>query len=307
MKILYIDESGVPELSAKTDFVILSGVLVNEEDERAFLFLAQTIKKKYGLNLDTHIHAVDIFQNTREDSFLGRTKKRKKKDLRRSFQEDFWQMIKSYDVEHYTVKVPKDAVCKELFAPKYRDHYDLWIGKIAQRGNIYAMIDRHLPMDVGVNAIYRWAAQKVRDSEKLKIVLESRSEADQFTVRNHSHVLNNSDGVGPFKDSHVIAFAKKFKKIVVSISFANKEVGFAGLEIADMIAYTCNIYFVQGRTHMAIDPELRNAVSFRGIHKTLNSAHYKELSSRDIKKYIPGLSARTKRIDRWFFPHLPTL
>lgn len=315
MKTLYIDESGVPELSERGTFVIVSGVLIDEKDEQGLLFLVERIKKKYKIDLKKHIHAVDIFEHPKESCYLGATKRRLK-DLRKDFQNDFWHLIKEYEIEHYTVKVPKHLVRDALFGKKYYDKGDFWI-KEAAAGEFYAIIDRHLPADIGVNGICHRIVKRLNNFEKLKIVLESRSDADQYTLRNHAHILNNAfdSDTGkaissPFKEQHMVVFARDFKETVVSIAFANKQVGSAGLEIADMIAYTCNVYF--NKTHrekfaMALAGDeshrrslqtLKSVIRFAGIHKTLNAKHYKEMSQRDIKKYIPGLNARTQRISK---------
>ena len=299
MKILFIDESGVPELSSdNTNFVILSGILMAEDDEKAFSFIINQLKKKYSLELKTHIHAVDIFEGKTERNYLGVTRKRRVKDLRKDFQKDFWDIIKSFEVRYVAVKVDKTLVKKTLFKKKHKGG-EFWFRKKAEGGDIYAMIDRHLPMDIAVNYLYRWAIEKLNEDDKMKIVFESRSESDQFTIRNHSIVLNNSPKHNPFSQEHVKAFARKLKKIVVSISFANKEVGFAGLEIADMVAYTCNVYFIQTKNRSA-NKGLINSVKFPGIHKTLKK-HYKELNSKNTVKYITGLISRTKRIDKRHF------
>ena len=47
----------------------------------------------------------------------------------------------------------------------------------------------------------------------------------------------------------------------------------------------------------------KNAIRFKGIHKTLNSKHYIELNERSIRKYLPGLSRRTERIAEYYYSH----
>lgn len=156
-------------------------------------------------------------------------------------------------------------------------------------------MDRQLPLDVGINAIYHWAIRKTKGL-KLKIVFESRS-GDFFTIRNHNYVTDYL----VFKNKHMIAFANAFKKLVVLVGFASKGVGSVALELADVVAYTCNIYFLQSKKRTnSISSELKKAIFFKGMHKTLGTRHYKELNMGTIKKYIPGLISRTRRITEYY-------
>lgn len=285
---LYIDESGVPELSDDGKFCVLGGVLMKEEDEKSFLFLIQRIKQKYKLPLDRHIHAVDVFER-RGKSFLGKTTKRRKMDLRKKFQIDIWNVIKDYSISYYAVEVSKDKIKKIAGLGDQKDKIS-WI----DTSDFYAMIDRQLPMDIGVNALYDWAIKKIGKNDKLKIIFESRS-GDLFTARNFDYIRDKN----VFKHKRMQIFSDQFKEKVVSITFANKAVRSVGLELADIISYTCNVYFL-GKRSVAINKDLKNSVSFQGIHKTLNKNHYHELSDSDLKKYFPGLSSRTKRIARYY-------
>lgn len=110
MKVLYIDESGTPELSSQDKYAIVCGVLIDEDDEKSIHFLVDRVKKKYGLDLDKHLHAVDIFENQQRKSYLGKTKRRKKRDLRNNFQTDVWDVIKDFNIDYYSVMVSKDAI-----------------------------------------------------------------------------------------------------------------------------------------------------------------------------------------------------
>ncbi len=180
---LYIDESGVPELSAKSHFFILSGVLIKEEDEKVFLFLINRVKKKYKLDFSKHLHAVDIFENISEKCFLGKTLRRPSKDLRSDFQVDMWNLIKDYSIYYYAVTVSKEHVKTLLGLRKRDDHGQSWI----ESPNFYARVDRQLPMDIGANAIYHWAISRITKKDKLKIIFESRT-GDLFTVKNFSYI-----------------------------------------------------------------------------------------------------------------------
>jgi hypothetical protein len=301
VKVLYIDESGVPELSASSPFVLLCGVLIDADDEGHFSFLMHRIKNKYNLDLDKHIHAVDIFEKSHATSFLGHTARRKKKDLRADFQREVWELIKDYGVEYYVVNVPKALVRSALSLGRRKDKGDKWLNS----DDFYANIDRHLPMDIATNLLYRWALKKAH-ADKIKIVFESRSTSDLFTVRNHNHVSAKD----VFKDSHMIAFGTALKKRVVSVAFANKEVNSAALELADIISYTCNIYFLQIKKKIGVSrmftPSLRDSVCFRGIHRTLNKTHYIEMKQTSVRKYIAGRNRRTQRIAS-YYRHQETL
>lgn len=285
---LFIDESGVPELSDSSNFCIITGVLIREEDEKIFLFLIERLKKKYRLEFKTHIHAVDIFQHEKDGSFLGKTLRRPMKDLRKSFQNDIWNIIKDYEIRYYTVTIPKDTVRKILGLKDQR-----WI----KSSNFYARIDRQLPMDIGVNAIYYWALKQLSKEDKLKVILESRS-GDQFTVRNFGYIQDKN----VFSENKWMrSFSEKWRQQVVSLAFANKGVRSAGLELADIISYTSNIYFLQiKKKTTVISKDLISAVCFKAIHKTLNSKHYIELNKKAVKKYLPGFSSRTKRISNYY-------
>ncbi len=291
MKVLYLDESGTPELSSQDKYVVVCGVLIDEDDEKSFRFLVERVKRKYGLDLDKHLHAVDIFENTKRRSYLGQTKRRKKKDLRNAFQRDMWDIIKDFDIAYYSVTVSKDAVRRLLGLQRTPDKGRSWI----RSDSFYAKMDRQLPLDVGANAIYHWAIRMAKKS-KLKVIFESRP-GDFFTVRNHNYVRENL----VFKSKHMIAFADTLKKSVVLLGFANKEVKSVALELADIIAYTCNIYFLQSKKRTKnIPSELKKAISFKGMHKTLGVRHYKELNMSIIRKYIPGLANRTRRITEYY-------
>ncbi len=299
MKILYIDESGTPELSSKDKFTIVCGVLIDEVNEGNFLFLIKRLKEKYNLSPDEHIHAVDIFENDYTESYLGTTRKRSKKDLRKKFQEEIWDLIKGYNVTYLAVCVPKDLVRRCLSFKKYPDKGDSWIAT----KRFYSRVDNQLPLDVGVNALYHWAVRELKNNGRLKIVFESRA-GDPFTIRNYNLVADRNS----FKNKHLVSLAKSLKKSVVSISFANKEVLSAGLELADIIAYTCNLYFLQNKKGTKqISAQLKNSISFKGIHKTLNRRHYNEINIVAVKKYIPGLSGRTKRIAQHYHEKQPSL
>lgn len=285
---LYIDESGVPELSEDGKYVIIGGVLMEDSLESNYQFLIEKLKSRYNLELEKHIHATDIYESKRQPCYLGRTKKRTKRDLRASFQKDIWDLIKDYQINYFVAAVPKDLVKKSLKLNKRNDNGKSWINS----SNFYARVDRQLPMDVGVNAIYHWAIKKIKNNDLLKIVFESRS-GDMFTVRNFGYITSN----GVFKNKHMVAFANRLKEHVVSVAFANKKVKSCGLELSDIISYTCNVYFLQTRKNMKkIDLDLKKAICFKGIHKTLNKKHYKELNKTDVRKYIPGITRRTQRI-----------
>jgi hypothetical protein len=294
MKTLYIDESGTPELSSQDKHVILCGVLIDESQESNFNFLMERVKRKYKLDLFTHIHSIAIFEDSSERSYLGQTKKRKKRDLRRKFQEEVWALIKDYELQYYVVTVRKDMVKKSLGLHKRPDKGSSWIGN---KGNLYATLDRQLPMDVATNVIYRWALNKCAPDEKLKVVFEARS-GDMFTVRNYVHI---SSGDTVFKNAHMASFSRAFKERVVSIGFANKHVRSVGLELADIISYTCNICFLQvKKSEKQIPDSLKRSVLFKAIHKTLNRKHYRELTQQVITSHIPGLASRTRRISRHY-------
>lgn len=289
---LYIDESGVPELSSHDKHCILGGILLNEQDEKAICFIIQNIKEKFHLELQRHIHAVDIFEDKGKNCYLGKTKKRRKNDLRKRFQKDIWDVLKRYKIKYFAVTVKKDFVRKSLGLTKTHDKGNLWINS----ANFYARIDRQLPMDVGVNAIYYWALKQIKKDDKLKIVFESRS-GDLFSNRNLSHISQKE----VFKDKWMRIFSDNIKNKVVSIAFENKDAMATGLELADIVGYTCNIYFLQiKKKGKHISETLRKAVCFDGIHKTLNKKHYTELSQRVVKKYIAGLNPRTKRISEFY-------
>jgi len=297
MKVLYLDESGVPELSSDEEFAIVCGVLIDEDDEKSFQFLIKRIKDKYGLDLKRNIHAVDIFENKNSSAkcYLDRTLRRKKHDLRKLFQEEMWDLIKDYHkgktIDYYAVTVKKALVRKSLKLDKEDDKGNGWIDS----NNFYAKMDRQLPMDIGINAVYSWAIKKTKKA-KLKIVFESRS-GDHFTVRNHNYITDK----GVFKNSRMIAFANNFKNCVVSVGFANKNVQSVGLELADIISYTCNLYFLQIKKKTKnISEELKDSILFKAIHKTLNKDHYAELNQRAVRKYIPGHYSRTRRIANYF-------
>ena len=294
MKILSIDESGVPELSSQDTFCIITGVLIDERNEPNFLFLMNRIKEKYKLSLSKNIHAVEIFEEGMGDikgRYLGITRKRKNKDLRNPFQLDIWNLIKDYKLEYKSICVNKAIIRKHLFNG-IEDKGKGWTNS----KDYYAKIDGQLPFDIGVNAIYHWAIRKLKKDEKLKVVFESRS-GDSFTVRNHNLVSDKNI----FKDNHMIAFAKEMKNHVVSVAFANKDVDSATLELCDIIGYTCNKYCMCIQKSVPIDLNLKNALTFKGMHKTLNKTHFQELSSQISKKYITGLPGRTKRIANYYY------
>ena len=288
MMVLYIDESGVPELSSLDKYCILTGVLIDEENENNYVFLMNRIKEKYNLSLYKNLHTVDLFEKKNAKEFLGITQKRKKIDHRKSFQKDAWSIIKDYRVQYKAVCVPKEHVQRHLFG-KYSDKGESWFK--TNKKDYYAKADNQLPMDVGINALYHWALRKIGKGEKLKIVFESRGN-DNFTIRNHNLVSD----VNLFTDVHMIAFARAMKKQVVSVAFANKEVESACLELCDIIGYTANVYYVRCKKNVPVDSDLKKSVLFTGIHKTLSTVHYQELSLRVVRKYILGLRGRTKRI-----------
>ncbi len=309
MKVLYIDESGVPELSDRGKYVILCGVLIDEEDEKSISFIMERLKQEYKLDTQNHLHAVDLFENPSKKCFLGPARQRRQ-DLRKEFQKAIWDLIKYYNIEYFAVKVSKDFVVRCLKLHKKSDQGKAWFGN---KNNLYAKIDRQLPMDVGANAIYHWAIKKCREEEKLKIVFESRS-GDQFTVRNFEHIHSGGESLhnqylpvtnpvaGIFKNPHIIRFANLFRKNVVSLAFANKHVKYVGLELADIICFTCNVYFLQNKTTATpVRKELVAAIKFPGIHKTLNKKHYTSLGYSATKKYIPGIKPRTRRIARFYY------
>lgn len=287
---LYIDESGVPELSANSEFCAFTGVLIPEEDEKSFLFLIENIKKKYKLDFNKHIHAVDIFEKPHKKCYLGKTPRRPSKDLRKEFQASVWDLIRKYDLQYYVVVVSKSLVKKVLRLNKKADKGKLWISS----SNYYARADRQLPMDVGINALYHWGLKKLGKEDTLKVIFEARS-GDQFTIRNYIYV--QSENV--FKNGLMKNFCSLIKEKIVSISFANKNVRSVGLELSDLICYTCNVYMLQIKKKTnKVDKTLKNAISFVGIHKTLNKKHYIELTERAIRKYTPGLNSRTERIEK---------
>lgn len=292
---LYIDESGVPELSALTDFCIVTGVLIKDDDEKSFLFLIERIKRKYNLDLNKHIHSVDIFQKKNDKYYLGKTLRRPTKDLRQKFQVDIWDVIKDYSLEHYTITVPKKYVIKTLGLNKLPDKGTRWINS----SNYYARVDRQLPMDIGVNALYHWALKKIGEDGKLKIMLEGRS-GDQFSIKNFGYIQDKN----VFSNKWMSSFSRQFKEAVVSITFANKSIKAVGLELSDIISFTCNAYFLQFKKNITLlDHSFKKALFYKGIHKTLNSKHYTELNERAVKKYLPGLSSRTKRIAKNYSRH----
>jgi len=293
MKILYIDESSTPELSSQDKYAIVCGVLIEEIDEVGIKFLMNHLKEKYKLSLEKHIHAVEVFEDIKSPSYLGITTKRTISDLRKEFQEDVWAMIKNYNLEYVAINVPKVFVNKSLTLSSRADGGRSWINS----KDFHAKVDRQLPMDVAINAIYHWATKKCKTGDgKLKVVFESRS-GDLFTVKNHSHISDKE----VFKNPHMISFGKHFKESVVSVAFANKEVGATGLEFADIISYTCNSYFLKVKKKtLPIDKALKKAVIFKAIHKTLGSKHYKELSQPQVRKYIPSLLPRIRRIKKHY-------
>ena len=267
---------------------MFTGVLYPEEDEASFQFLVENIKKKYKLELSKHLHAVDIFERSHKKSYLGKTARRPTKDLRKEFQILIWDLIKNYNIQYYTVIVPKKSVRKILGLDKKADKGRRWIDS----SNYYARADRQLPLDVGVNAIYWWALKKIKKDDKLKIIFEARP-GDQFTIRNFSHIQEEN----VFRNKLMRGFSRQMKEKTVSISFANKNVKSSGLELADLICYTYNVYFIQIKKKVnEVEKGLKNAICFKGMHKTLNSKHSIELNERAVKKYTPGLNSRTKRI-----------
>ena len=283
---LFIDESGVPELSAHSDFCILTGVLIEDSKEKGLEFIMNRIKKEYKLDLNKHIHAVEIFERKNSKCYLGKTLRRPTKDLRMGFQKETWDFIKYYGIKHYTVTVSKKLCKKALNLTKYHDGGELWISS----SNFYARVDRQLPMDIGVNTIYDWALKQIKDTDDLEVVFESRS-GDQFTVRNYGYVQDKD----VFKGKRMRLFCQKLKDRAVCLAFANKGVGLCGLELADLISYTSNKKKINN-----VDSLLKKSVCFNGIHKTLNNKHYIELNERATKKYFPGISSRTKRIAKWY-------
>lgn len=303
MKVLYIDESGIPELSDRSRYVILCGVLIDEEDEKSILFILERFKQEYHLDQWHHLHAVDLFENPSKKCFLGPARQRRQ-DLRKDFQKEIWELIKRYDIKYFAVNISKDLVLKCLKLHKTADQGQRWF----RLGGFYGKIDRQLPMDIGANAIYHWAIKQCKEDEKLKIVFESRP-GDLFTVRNFEHIRSgNKTLLNPsipenkvFKNEHVIRFAGLFRKNVVSLAFANKQVKYVGLEIADIICFTCNVYFLQKKVTVApTQRDLVKVIKFPGIHKTLNKKHYTALGYSATEKYIPGISARTRRIARFY-------
>ncbi len=289
---VYIDESGTPELTDhKSSHILLCGVLLDSSVEDHFLFLIQRIKSKYGLDHGTHIHAVDVFEKKSKPSYLGLTKRRKKNDLRKLFREEMWELIREFNIKYHVVSIPKDLVKKSLRLHKLSDKGENWIGN----WNYYARIDRQLPVDIGANVIYRWAFSQIGKDDKLKIVFESRS-GDAFSLRNFGYVTGNNI----FSSKHMAAFGIHAKKSVTSITFATKGVQAVGLELADFIAYTCNVYFLQIQKRKPVATDLKQSLLFRGFHKTMNRKHYKELQDGIITKYIPGFKSRTKRISKHY-------
>ncbi len=289
---IYIDESGIPELTDdSSSHVILCGVLIDSAVEEHFLFLINRIKSKYNLDQEKHIHTVDIFEKKFKDSYLGLTTQRRKNDLRKSFQEEMWLLIKEFNIDYYAVCVSKDLVKKSLKVHKQKDFGTSWIDS----SNFYARVDRQLPMDVGINAIYKWAVRQIGPDSRLKVIFEARS-GDMFTLRNYEYVTEKS----VFTNPQMILFSECLKERVVSISFANKGVRAVGLEIADFIAYTCNIYFLKMKKRIVVDAALKKGLIYKGIHKTLNKRHYVELSASQTIKFIPGLNSRTKRISKYY-------
>lgn len=148
-------------------------------------------------------------------------------------------------------------------------------------------------MDVAVNALYYWAIKRIPNGEKLKIVFESRN-GDEWTIRNYN-LIQSAEAFQ--KNKWMATFSKKFKEVVVSIGFANKMVQAVGLEIADIISYTCNVNFIQKTSDKK---DLRKIISFRGLNKILNEKHYHVLNGRAIARHIPFLDKRAKRIAGYY-------
>lgn len=219
--IMYIDESGAGSLNDfQSKFLLLTGLVVQEEEDIKVSTYFNYTKQKYGISKDIPFHSYDLFERkARSPQYLFPKRAR-------GFLKSVSEIIGLSPIRVIVVAIKKDDIRKFYnIPPKYR---------FSPTSDRFGFKD--LPYDILAKELFFWFARYL-SRQKLAlghIIAEARGYSDHALLQTFLDAQEEARFLANSRENRT---ASKFKKRVSSISFEKKN-GLRGtLEMADLISY----------------------------------------------------------------------
>lgn len=205
---LYIDETGIPDLSTQNPY-ILCGCSILREKREPLAIKANQIKFKYWGHENVHFHSVDIARNNDEFAiFKGQP------ELKENFINDLLKYLNTAPVFINTIIIDKKIAKKRG-----------WI----QRNKIVYETAENLIRNF-ILMIY------AQGNIKGRIIIESSADKDLYYLKAFNYF--HSFGIPEFSVSHA-----DVKDCLTSISFVTKKNDDIETQITDLLSYGAKCKF----------------------------------------------------------------
>lgn len=216
---MYIDESGIANLTDQTKYFILSGIIVEDKTDIEVSAYFRHIKRRHSIDENLSLHAYDLFENENHSLYLDNSKKSQ------AFTISIVELVENAPFKIYVYYVNKDVLRKKLGAP---DGYSFKGSKKHKEDKelAYEILARKLMFDFS----------KILKKEKAigSIIAESRRGADHVLLKTY---LDTQDAQIFVNYPRLASQAKLSKNNIHSICFAGKRSLRGGLELVDIVSY----------------------------------------------------------------------
>ncbi len=214
---LFIDESGVGNLNHPGRYFVLSCILIKNEDIPTIEGSLGLSKQEYLKDKKKNIHTTDLFERT----YLKYRRLIKPRSRSNAFFQHLTEEIKILPFKTALYLIDKNSLRAKL---SYRPY----------RGKHSSSINPDLPYELaGRNAILDFVYFLKKKHSFGEIIIESRQFSDQLFV-SYFDDIRKMTFPGKVKNPYF----KDTRERINSLTISNKDYLHAGLEIADIGAYT---------------------------------------------------------------------
>jgi len=260
---IYIDESGIACLTDITESkFILTGVILDHEEEAQVAAYFNFIKRKYGIPEDNPFHAYDLFGNRHSKFYLSDV-------MIQNLSISLAEFIRISPLKSLCLSIDKEGLKRFL---KIKDNS--YFEGVRKR-------DKEIPYEMLAIKILLWFGNYLNQKGKAsgKIIVESRQNLDYATLKAYfSCKQENNFRTKRFRESSVF-----FKENVGSIGFENKIGLCGGLEIADLISY---ISFLSVKKQISQHEQRGVPVLWEAIKETLEKNKIQEVVLPEFKNLL---------------------
>src|SRR3989338_3641567 len=269
--LMYMDESGEGTLNDfQSKFFVLTGLIVQEEEDVKVSGYFNYTKKKYDIPQDIPFHSYELFEKRSSSLRLSPKKAR-------GFLKSVSEFFRISPIRIAVVAVKKDDIRKFYMIPK--NH------RFISNSNKYGFKD--LPYDILGRELFFWFTRFLyRQGGVGHIIAEARGHSDHAVLQTF---LDSQEKYRFMKSSPEFKLTQNFKKRVTSISFTKKNGLRGNLEMVDLISYFSYQFLEKNLKKIT---RIGGRIIWRCIKEEMEKQKIQRIKTNGFKKLVPYVKAR---------------